>query len=235
MKKIELTILMPCLNEEDTVGICIRKAKKYLEKNHISGEVLIVDNGSLDRSSVFAYELGARVVLEPKKGYGNALRRGFKEARGKYIIYGDCDDSYDFSNLNPYYDKLKEGYSLVNGNRFLGGIEKGAMSFSHRLGVPFLSWLGRRAYHVPFYDFHCGLRGVIKKDLPILESEGMEFATEIIYKFAKEGKKMSEIPTTLGKDGRGKPSHLRTVRDGFRHLNYMRKHRLKKKKDESWS
>ena len=223
MSNLELTILMPCLNEEETIGICIKKAKKYLEDNNIKGEILIVDNNCTDNSSLIAKSLGARVIIEKNKGYGNALRHGLKEAKGQYIIYGDCDDSYDFSNLAPYIEKLKEGYSLVNGNRFKGGISKNAMSLSHKIGVRVLSYIGRYAYKVPIYDFHCGLRGVIKKDLPLLETTGMEFATEIIYKFAKSQKKMCEIPTTLNKAGRNGKSHLRTVRDGFRHIIYMKK------------
>ena len=227
-KDVELTILMPCLNEEETVGICIKKAFKFLNTHNIKGEVLIVDNNSTDNSSKIAKELGARVILEKNKGYGNALRRGLKEAYGKYVIFGDCDDSYDFLNLEPFLDKLREGYSLVNGNRFKGGVSKGAMSLSHKVGVRFLSYLGRLAYKVPLYDFHCGLRGVIKDDLPELESPGMEFATEIIYKFALTNKKICEIPTTLKKDGRKGGSHLRTVRDGFRHLFYIKNTWIKK-------
>lgn len=226
MKDIELTILMPCLNEEKTIGNCINMARKYLEDNNIKGEVLIIDNNSTDNSFLIANSLGARVILEKNKGYGNALRRGLKEAYGKYIIYGDCDESYDFSNLDLYLNKLRNGYSLVNGNRFKGGVSKGAMSLSHKVGVKFLSYLGRRAYKVPIYDFHCGLRGVIKDDLPLLETSGMEFATEIIYKFALTNKKICEIPTTLNKDGRNSRSHLRTVRDGFRHLLYIKNTRI---------
>lgn len=223
MSSVELTILMPCLNEEETVGICIKKAKKYLEDNNIIGEVLIVDNDSTDHSREISKKLGARVILEKNKGYGNAIRSGLKEARGKYIIYGDCDDSYDFINLNPYMEKLKQGYSFVNGNRFKGKILEGAMSPSHKIGVKFLSYLGRKAYKVPIYDFHCGLRGLLKKDLPLLETEGMEYATEIIYKYSLTNKKICEIPICLRKDGRSGKSHLRTIRDGFRHLIYINK------------
>ena len=221
MEDMEITILMPCLNEEKTVGNCIKNARKFLDDNSIKGEILIVDNNSIDNSSLIAKSLGARVVVEKNKGYGNALRRGLKEAFGKYIIYGDCDESYDFKDLNLYLDKLREGYSLVNGNRFKGGIGKNAMSLSHKIGVRFLSFIGRCKYKVEIYDFHCGLRGVIKDDLPILKTEGMEFATEIICKFAEDDKKICEVPTTLSKDGRSGRSHLRTIRDGFRHLIYI--------------
>ena len=138
----ELTILMPCLNEEKTIGICIKKAKDYLKKNNIDGEILIVDNGSSDESISIAKKLGARICFEPRKGYGNAIITGLNNSYGKYIIYGDCDDSYDFSSLDNYLVKLREGYSLVNGNRFKGGIEKGAMSLSHKIGVPILSLIG---------------------------------------------------------------------------------------------
>lgn len=222
MSSIELTILMPCLNEEETIDICIKKAKKYLDDNNIEGEILVVDNNSTDNSPLIAKSLGARVIIEKNKGYGNALRSGLKNANGKYIIFGDCDNSYDFSNLNLYLDKLKEGYSFVNGNRFKGGIRKGAMSISHKIGVRFLSYIGRKAYNINLYDFHCGLRGVIKDDLPNLETEGMEFATEIIYKFSLTNKKICEVPTILYKDNRSGASHLRTFRDGFRHLIYIR-------------
>lgn len=226
MKDVELTILMPCLNEEKTIGNCIKKAREFLVNNGINGEVLIVDNNSTDNSALIAKSLGARVILENNKGYGNALRRGLKEAFGKYIIYGDCDESYDFYHLDSYLDKLRSGYSLVNGNRFKGGIGKNAMSLSHKVGVKFLSYIARKKYKVKIYDFHCGLRGVIKDDLPLLETSGMEFATEIIYKFALNNKKICEVPTTLNKDGRSGRSHLRTVRDGFRHLLYIKKTRI---------
>lgn len=220
--KVELTILMPCLNEERTIGFCIEQAKLFLDENDIVGEILIVDNGSVDRSVGIASKLGARVVVENKKGYGNALIRGFLEAKGEYVIYGDCDASYDFYHLDSYLEKLREGYDFVNGNRYLGGIEKGAMPFSHYyIGVPFLSFLGRIAYKVPFYDFHCGLRGFKRSSLPFLQATGMEFATEIVYKFRVEGKKMIEIPTTLAKDRRIGRSHLRTIRDGVRHVYFI--------------
>lgn len=223
MRKIELTILMPCLNEEVTVGICVKKAVNFMKNKNIVGEVLVVDNGSSDNSKQVALNAGARVVSTSLKGYGNALRFGIKHSKGEYIIYGDCDDSYDFSALDGYYSKLKEGYLLVNGNRYGGTYEKGAMSFSHRyIGVPLLSWLGRKRYHVSLFDFHCGLRGIKKIDNMKFTSTGMEFATEIIHRYSLLDKnKMIEIPINFYKDGRNGKSHLHTIRDGIRHIVYI--------------
>ena len=185
MKDIELTILMPCLNEEETLEVCIKKAKKFLKKNKVSGEILIADNGSTDKSVSIALKNGARVINVKEKGYGSALIAGTKNAYGKYIIMGDSDDSYDFLNLEKFLDKLREGYDLVMGNRFAGGIEKGAMPFSHRyIGVPILSLIGRVFFHSKIYDFHCGLRGYNKKSILKLNLNctGMEYASEMIVK-----------------------------------------------------
>lgn len=220
---MELTILMPCLNEEKTVGICVKKALDFLMCNDICGEVLVVDNGSSDNSKLIASNAGARVVFTPMRGYGNALRYGIKEANSDYIIYGDCDDSYDFSDILEFYLKLQDGYIFVNGNRYVRRNEKGSMSFSHRyIGVPFLSWLGRISYHVPFQDFHCGLRAI--KRMPNMKfiSTGMEFASEIIYRYSLIDKsKMLQIPISFYKDKRGHKSHLRTIRDGMRHIVFI--------------
>ena len=225
-EKIELTILMPCLNEEETIGICIEKAQKYIEKNGIKGEVLISDNGSTDKSVEIACSMGARICHETRKGYGSALIRGTKEAKGKYIIMGDCDDSYDFLNLNEMLTELRNGNQLVMGNRFKGGIEKGAMPFSHRyIGNPILSAIGRVLYKTKIGDFHCGLRGYERQavlDLN-LQSPGMEYASEMVVQAVKNNFKIAEVPTTLSKDGRTKPPHLRTIRDGMRHLIYLLK------------
>lgn len=221
---IELTILMPCLNEENTIGECILEAKEFIQNSSINGEILIADNNSDDRSVEIAKDLGASVIIVNKKGYGSALINGINASRGKYIIMGDCDMSYDFLHLEDYVENLRLGASLVIGNRYKGGIEKGAMPFSHKyIGVPILSWIARNKYHIAIGDFHCGLRGFNRKDAidADLSCEGMEFATEIIYKLSRNGKKIVEIPTILRKDKRlGKP-HLRTIRDGVRHLNFI--------------
>lgn len=221
---MELTILMPCLNEAATVGYCIDEAKKFISESGISAEILVADNGSTDDSVKIAEEHGARVVHVKEKGYGNALIGGIKAAKGKLIIMGDCDMSYDFYNLSEFIKLLREGYGLVIGNRFDGGIEKGAMPFIHRyFGIPFLSWAGRVRFKVKVRDFHCGIRGFhsdIAKKLG-LKCSGMEFATELIAKFAKGGHKIAELPVPLRKDGRNGKSHLRTIRDGFRHLKFI--------------
>ena len=220
---MELTILMPCLNEAKTIGLSINEAKRFLTENNIDGEILVADNMSADNSAEIAEKCGARVISVREKGYGNALIGGIKAAKGKFIIMGDCDMSYDFYNLGLFMEKLREGYALVMGNRFKGGIEKGAMPFLHKLGVPFLSFLGRVRYKVNVGDFHCGLRGFDReKALTLgLSSDGMEFATEIIARFALGGYKIAEIPTVLRKDKRDGKSHLRSIPDGLRHLKLM--------------
>ena len=224
MENVEFTILMPCLNEERTIGACIREAQSYIGRSGISAEILIADNGSTDASAALALKLGARVVNVPEKGYGNALMGGIRAARGTWVIMGDCDLSYDFTDLDGFVEALRGGCDLVMGNRFAGGIEKGAMPFSHRyFGVPFLSWLGRICYNTSVSDFHCGLRGFRRqKALELhLSCTGMEFATEMIGRFAQSGAKITQIPVKLRKDGRGGKSHLRTIPDGWRHLRYM--------------
>lgn len=224
MNDAEFTILMPCLNEEGTIGFCISEALEYIAKSGIRAEILIADNESTDISCTLARAMGARTLTIPEKGYGNALRKGIREARGKYIIMGDCDGSYDFTDLDGFVEKLREGYALVMGNRYLGGFEKGAMPFWHRfIGVPFLSFLGRLKYKTNIGDFHCGLRA-FQRDTALslnLKAEGMEFATEIIGAFAKTGEKICEIPVTLRRDKRSGKSHLRTVRDGLRHIRLI--------------
>lgn len=222
--EVELTILMPCLNEEETIATCIEKSQKYLRNNRINGEVLISDNGSTDRSSKIAEKMGARVCYENVKGYGSALIKGIKEARGKYVIMGDCDDSYDFLNLNDMLSELRNGYQLVMGNRFKGGIEKGAMPFSHKyIGNPMISMIGRFLYKTNIGDFNCGLRGfdrsaILKLNL---KATGMEYASEMIVESVKHNFRITEVPVTLKKDGRTRKPHLRTIRDGIRHLRYL--------------
>lgn len=224
MESIELTVLMPCLNECEGIASSIGEAKECIDKYEISAEILIADNGSTDGSQKIAESLGARVINVPERGYGNALIGGINAAIGKYIIMGDCDGSYNFSDIYRILIRLREGYSLVMGNRFTGGIEKGAMPFLHRkIGVPFLSWLGRVKFKTDVGDFHCGLRGFDReKALSLnLKCGGMEFATEIIASFAKLSEKICEIPTPLRVDKRKGASHLRTLRDGMRHLIYI--------------
>ena len=223
-KEIELTILMPCLNEEKTIGICIDKAKEYLSKNHVQGEILIADNGSSDRSREIARARGAVVAEISQKGYGAALKGGIAAAAGKFIIMGDADDSYDFLNLNPFVEKLREGYDLVMGNRFAGGIKPGAMPPLHQyLGNPVLSGLGRLLFKTSAKDFHCGLRGFRKDAIERidLQTTGMEFASEMVIKASINKLKVCEVPTILSPDGRDRPPHLRSWRDGWRHLRFL--------------
>ena len=220
----ELTILMPCLNESETLATCIMKAKAYLERSGVDGEVLIADNGSTDGSQEIARGLGARVVDVAQKGYGAALLGGIAAARGKYTIMGDADDSYDFSSLQVFVDKLRQGVDLVMGNRFKGGIAPGAMPPLHRyLGNPVLSWIGRLFFRISIGDFHCGLRGFNTEAIRRcgLKTTGMEFASEMVVKASLYGLSMAEVPTTLAKDGRSRPPHLRTWRDGWRHLCFL--------------
>ena len=221
---IELTILMPCLNEAETIEACVRKAMAFLQSSGIDGEVLIADNGSTDGSQSLATAAGARVVAVAEKGYGAALIGGIADARGRYVIMGDADDSYDFSDLMPFVKRVRDGTDLVMGNRFRGGIEPGAMPFLHRyLGNPVLSVLGRMFFRIPIRDFHCGLRGFNRdriRDLNLLTT-GMEFASEMVVKSALAHYRVEEVPTTLRKDGRSRPPHLRTWRDGWRHLHFL--------------
>lgn len=217
----EFTILMPCLNEEENIARCIAEAKEYIGRRQLSAEILISDNGSSDRSADIARSMGARVVRVEKIGYGSAVIGGIYAAKGRYIIMGDCDGSYDFSQLDGFVDCLRSGSSLVIGNRF-GGIERGAMPLSHRyFGVPLLSLLGRLRYRVGVSDFHCGIRGFVREKALLLDlkSEGMEFATELIGKFAVSGEEIKEIPVILR--CRGGRSHLRTIPDGLRHLRFI--------------
>ncbi|MCZ8047581.1 MAG: glycosyltransferase family 2 protein [Microcystis aeruginosa K13-05] len=221
---LELSIIMPCLNEAETLATCIGKARDYLERHKIAGEVLIADNGSSDGSQEIATNSGARVVPIPERGYGSALRGGIAAAKGQYIIMGDADDSYDFTNLSPFLEKLRQGYDLVMGNRFQGGIQPGAMPVLHKyLGNPVLTWLGRLFFGSPCGDFHCGLRGFSKQAIEQLNlrTTGMEFASEMVVKASLYGLKITEVPTTLSPDGRSRPPHLKTWRDGWRHLRFL--------------
>jgi Glycosyl transferase family 2 len=221
---VELTVVMPCLNEAETVATCVRKAVAFIAENGIDGEVVVADNGSTDGSRELAAAAGARVVPIAERGYGNALMGGILAARGEYVIMGDADDSYDFTHLMPFVTELRQGYDLVMGNRFKGGIAPGAMPPLHRyLGTPVLSFIGRLFFRSNIGDFNCGLRG-FRRDSTIelgLQATGMEFASEMIVKSALAHHKISEVPTTLAKDGRSRPPHLNTWRDGWRHLRFL--------------
>ncbi|MCR5877657.1 glycosyltransferase family 2 protein [Phenylobacterium sp. J367] len=222
--ELELTILMPCLNEAETLAVCIEKANGFLARTGVAGEVLIADNGSTDGSQEIARAMGARVIPVPTKGYGAALLGGIAAARGRYIVMGDADDSYDFSRLDSFLEGLRAGGQLVMGNRFEGGIGPGAMPFLHRyLGNPVLSLLGRTFFGIPVGDFHCGLRAFDAAAIRGLglQTTGMEFASEMVVRAAIAGLRIDETPTTLQKDGRSRPPHLKTWRDGWRHLKFL--------------
>jgi glycosyltransferase involved in cell wall biosynthesis len=221
---VELTILMPCLNEAETVATCVRKARGFLERTGIEGEVLVADNGSSDGSMEIARESGARVVRIANKGYGNALMGGISAARGRFVIMADADDSYDFSQLDAFIERLRAGDKMVIGHRFRGGIRPGAMPLLHRyLGNPVLSFAGRLFFSSGIGDFHCGLRGVDRESaLELgLSAPGMEFASEMIVKATLAGWRIAEVPTVLSPAGRSRAPHLRSWRDGWRHLRFL--------------
>ena len=221
---MELSVVMPCLNEAETIETCVRKAIGFLEEHGIDGEVVIADNGSTDGSQQLARAAGARVVPVADKGYGNALMGGIRAARGRYVVMGDADDSYDFTALMPFLEQLRDGADLVMGNRFKGGIEPGAMPPLHRyLGNPVLSFIGRLFFGSKIGDFHCGLRA-FRRDSILrlgLQTGGMEFASEMVVRATLAGYDIREVPTTLSKDGRSRPPHLNTWRDGWRHLRFL--------------
>ncbi len=218
---MELTILLPCLNEEKTLASVIQEIKIELNKLKVKSEILVVDNGSSDNSMKIAKKLKTRVVKEIQRGYGAALQAGIKKAKGKYIIFGDCDRSYSFKYINLFYRELQNGNDLVMGNRFLGKMEKGAMPFSHKyIGTPLISFLGRKLYKINVGDFNCGLRGLNKDSISKItfNSNGMEFASEMLIKIKKANLKIEEIPIDFFKDNRDRRPHLRTFRDGLKHL-----------------
>jgi glycosyltransferase involved in cell wall biosynthesis len=222
--QIELTILMPCLNEAETLAVCIRKAQGFLARSGVAGEVLISDNGSTDGSQEIAKNLGARVSHAPQRGYDAALINGIDTARGRYIIMADADDSYDFENLEPFVERLRAGADLVMGNRFQGGIAPGAMPPLHKyLGNPVLSTIGQLFFKPGVRDFHCGLRGFNAERIRELDLQttGMEFASEMVVKASLAKYRIEEVPTTLKKDGRSRPPHLRSWHDGWRHLRFL--------------
>jgi glycosyltransferase involved in cell wall biosynthesis len=220
----ELTVVMPCLNEAETLAVCIQKAKNALSSANISGEVLVADNGSKDGSQQIATDSGARLVHVPVRGYGAALMAGIRAARSKFVLMADADDSYDFEHIPRFIEKLRAGADLVMGNRFRGGIQPGAMPFLHKyLGNPVLSLLGRILFKAPIGDFHCGIRGFSKKafERMHLRTTGMEFASEMVVKATLLHMNIAEVPTTLSPDGRSRAPHLRTWRDGWRHLRLL--------------
>jgi hypothetical protein len=222
---VELSVVLPCLNEAETLAICVQKAVKCLADLGVQGEVIVSDNGSTDGSQQIALDNGARVINAPIRGYGGALMAGIEGARGKYVIMADSDDSYDLAGLGPFLDKLREGNDVVMGNRFKGGIARGAMPPLHRyLGNPVLSWLGRRLFNLRGVgDFHCGIRGFSRDRILALGlgMPGMEFASELVVRASLAGYSIVEVPTTLRPDGRSRPPHLRTWRDGWRHLRFL--------------
>jgi glycosyltransferase involved in cell wall biosynthesis len=221
---LELSVVMPCLNEAETLETCIRKAQQAIGEANIAAEVVIADNGSTDGSIEIAERLGARVVRVQAKGYGNALMGGIAAASGKYVIMGDADDSYDFGHIARFVEQLRQGSDLVMGNRFRGGIQKGAMSPLHRyLGNPVLTGVGRVLFRSSVGDFHCGLRAFRREAYQGmgLRTTGMEFASEMVVKATLFKMKISEVPTTLSPDGRSRRPHLRTWRDGWRHLRFL--------------
>jgi glycosyltransferase involved in cell wall biosynthesis len=222
--EVEVSVVMPCLNEAATLEVCIRKARAALDAAGIRGEIVIGDNGSADGSQEIARRLGARVVDVPERGYGAALQGAIRAARGRYVVMGDSDDSYDWTDLTPYVLELRRGFDLVMGNRFAGGIRPGAMPLLNRyLGNPVLTAIGRRFFQTGVGDFHCGMRAfsraaAMKMDL---HATGMEFASEMVVKASLMRMRITEVPTTLSPDGRGRPPHLRRWRDGWRHLRFM--------------
>lgn len=221
---LEVSFVLPCLNEARTVASCVNKAQEFLRASGVRGEIIVADNGSTDDSQAIAIGMGARVVAVTTKGYGAALAGGIAAARGRYVIMGDADASYDLGESETILAKLREGYDLVLGNRFKGGIKDGAMPFLHRyLGNPVLSFIGRLFFKIPLGDFHCGLRGFARQSILDLDlrTTGMEYASEMIVRASLHGLRMAEVPVSLSPDGRGRPSHLNTWRDGWRHLRFL--------------
>ncbi|MGY1644400.1 glycosyltransferase family 2 protein [Geodermatophilus sp. SYSU D00703] len=221
---VELSVVLPCLDEAETLETCIRKARRSLESLGVAGEVVVADNGSTDGSQELARAAGARVVQVDRKGYGAALQGGIRAARGRYVLMADADDSYALDDIGGFLEALRGGADLVMGNRFRGGIQPGAMPFLHRyLGNPVLSWAGRRLFRVPVGDFHCGMRAFRRDRILALDvqTDGMEFASEMVVRAALFGLRIEEVPTLLRPDGRSREPHLRTWRDGWRHLRFL--------------
>jgi glycosyltransferase involved in cell wall biosynthesis len=221
---LELTVVMPCLNEAETLATCVDKALAAIRENSITGEVVIADNGSTDGSQEIAIAHGARVIAVPLRGYGAAIDAGVQAALGTYVLMGDADDSYNYAHIPRFLAELRKGADLVMGNRFAGGIGPGAMPFLHRyLGNPVLSWMGRALFHTPVGDFHCGMRAFSRAAYGRLDlrTTGMEYASEMVVKASLLRQNIVEVPTTLQKDGRSRPPHLKTWRDGWRHFRFL--------------
>lgn len=221
---LELSIVLPCLNEAETLAAVIDRARRFLAAYNVAGEIIVADNGSTDGSTEIAKHSGARVVPVEERGYGAALMGGIRAARGEFVAMGDADESYDFMGLMPFIERLRSGSELVMGNRFLGGIGRGAMPPLHRyLGNPVLSFAGRLFFNAPIGDFHCGLRAFRRDSILALNlsAPGMEFASEMVVRAQLRGLRIEEVPTTLSKDGRSRPPHLRSWRDGWRHLKFL--------------
>ncbi len=224
VRRPELSVVMPCLNEERTVGICVEKAVKTMAALDVEGEVIVVDNGSTDGSVEAARRAGAQIVFQPLRGYGNALRKGFDAARGRYIIMADCDESYDLTDLQRFLERLRGGAGMVMGNRLAGRIQPGAMPWHHRwIGNPLLSWFLNVLFKTGVGDSHCGMRGFSKEAYRSmrLQMPGMELASEMVIKSSLVGLRIDEVPIVLYPDGRGRRPHLRSFRDGWRHLRFM--------------
>lgn len=220
----DLTILIPALNEEKTIEIVIKKAKEYIKSKKINGEILIANNGSIDKTKELAMKLGARVVDIETKGYGITIIEGIKNANGNYIIIGDADDSYNFLELDDFVQAFNEGYDIVIGNRYGKVMEKGSMKISHKyIGTPILGWLIRKKYKKTIHDINCGLRGGKKEKLINLDCncDGMEFASEMMIKAIKKNMKIKEVPINFYKDKREGKSHLNAIRDGIKHLKVI--------------
>lgn len=229
--EIDYTFILPCLNEEKTLEHCIKEIQKCIKDKNLNAEILVSDNNSTDNSVKIAKKNGVRIVICKEKGYGAALINGTKHAYGKYCIMGDSDGSYDFYNIDNFLNNLNNGYDLVIGNRFKGGIEKGAMHLSHKIGVKFLSGFANLFFHTPIKDYHCGLRAYKTQSINNLNLShlGMEYASEMIIIAKINLIKMIEVPTTLKKDLRDRKPHLKTIRDGFRHLNLILKLSINRK------
>ncbi len=221
-RKIELSVVMPCLNEARTIKQCVKDAQAFMRRKNIEGEIIVVDNGSTDDSAKLAKACGARVVEEKRRGYGRALRTGFEVARGEYIIMGDCDRTYDFAHMTRMWKRM-QSCDLIVGDRFKANLEKGAMSLSHNIGVKVLSWLGRLRFKTDVYDFHCGIRGMRREAIKKLKfrTTGMEFATEMIAEAARNGLRIKQVPVDYRNSVKGRRPKLNTIRDGFRHLDYI--------------
>jgi glycosyltransferase involved in cell wall biosynthesis len=224
VEELELTVLLPCLDEAETLADCIRDVRGFLAENDVRGEVVVADNGSSDGSPAIAEREGARVVAVATRGYGAAIRGGIAAARGRFVVMADADRSYDLTTLGPFLERLRGGADLVMGNRFRGGVAPGAMPFLHRyVGNPVLTAVGRMLFRSPVRDFHCGIRGFEREAARRMDlrTTGMELASEMVIKATLLGMRVEEVPTTLSPDGRTRPPHLRTWRDGWRHLRFM--------------